>query len=204
MLAFLPMAGLALLSPGQVQSDNSQQFILGAVVLSRLLTPPVAALIVAYLARRDGKLSAEDTLFSLFRRFAGPSVVLVLGVAVFTVASGALLVLPGIAFALATCVVLPVMVVEGVQGPRAVSRSFELTAEHRWSLLLFWSGFLVAGTAFLGAIFAVSTDHVAGLLEPLPLVQEQAFLPMVVAGGFLYGVSVVASYQVYLRLVRPD
>lgn len=200
LLAFLPLAGLALISPGQVESDNSTEFILGAILLSRLLTPPVAALIVAYLARQDGRLSRRFTLLSLFRRYAVPSMGLVLGVAVFTVLSSPFLVVPGVAFALACCVVLPVMVVEGVQGPRAVERSWELTKDHRGPLLLFWSGFFILAFLFCLSVCAFSTGSGSFSKDPLPVVQEQAFLPLVVALSFVYGTAVTASYQIYLKL----
>ena len=201
LLAFLPLAGLALISPGQVQADNSREFLLAAVLLSRVFTPPVAALMVAYLARKEGRLPAESSLVKLFRANAFPSVGLVLGVAIFTFVSGFLLVVPGVAFALATCIVLPVLVVEGVHGPPAVKRSWELTRGHRWQLLMFWSGLFLASALFLLLLFAVSTDHVAGLIEPLPLVQHAAFLPMVVGLSFVYGVVETASSEIYTRLV---
>lgn len=200
LLAFLPLAGLALISPGQVESDNSSEFFLGALLLSRLLTPPVAVLIVAYLARKDGRLSKRFTLLSLFRQYAVGSMGLVLGVAVFTVLSSFFFIIPGLAFALASCVVLPVMVVEGVHGPRAVERSWELTKEHRGALFLFWSGFSVTALLFCAAVFALSTARVSFPIDPMPLVQEQAFLPLVVALSFVYGTAVTASYQIYLKL----
>lgn len=200
LLAFLPLAGLALISPSQVQSDNSWEFFWGAVLLSRLLTPPVASLIVAYLARKDGRISSRYTLLRLFSQYALSSVGLVLGVAVFTLVSSLFFVLPGVAFALATCVVLPVKVVEGVQGPRAVERSWSLTKDHRVPLLLFWLGFFVVSVVFLGGVFALSAERMTDLYEPLPLVQEQSFLPLVAAVSFVYGTAVIASYQIYQKL----
>jgi hypothetical protein len=203
LLAFLPIGGLALISPDQIQAHGAPEFFLAALFVSRFLTPPVATLIISYLARKERRIPANSSLGSIFKRCALPSVVLVLGVAVFTALSSLVLVVPGIAFALASCAVLPVMAIEGITGPQAVKRSWELTKDHRWQLLGFWLGFYLLADLFLFGIFLISTEPVGGLIEPLPLVQEAAFLPMVLGLAFLYAVMVIASYQIYTCLVEP-
>lgn len=200
LLAFLPIGGLALLSPDQTQIEGGPEFILAAAFLSRLLTPPVATIIVAYLARRDGLISNDVSLYRVFKRGALASVGLVLAVAVFSTLSGLLLVIPGVAFALASCVVLPVMVVEEIYGPQAVTRSWELTREHRWAILAFWTGLLLLSVVFLAGLVVIAAEPVGSIIEPLPVVQRAAFLPVVLGGAFLYGVWVISSFQIYTCL----
>ncbi len=200
LLAFLPIGGLALISPDQLGTGGTSEFLLAAILLSRFLTPPVAALVVAYLARKEGLLPADQSLWLSFRRCGLPSAGLVLGVAVFTLLSSLLLVVPGVTFALATCVVLPVMVVENMTGPQAVRPSWEVTRDHRWSLFGFWLGLAALASAFLAVIFLLVSEPVGSLVEPLPLVQKDIFLPMVLASAFLYAVGVIASFQIYTRL----
>lgn len=205
MLAFLPLAGLALLSPEQIQSQERREFFLAALLLARCLTPPVAALIVAYLARKDGLLDSRSSLGVVFRQNALPSIGLVLGVAVFGSVASLFLVIPGIAFWLASCVVLPVLVVEKLSSPMAVKRSWELTREHRGGLLQFWSGYGVLACMLVAMVgFATSSIRVSDLSEPLPWVQHDSFLPLVLLGSVLYAGMVCACYEVYRQLVPPE
>ena len=201
LLAFLPIGGLALLSPQQIQSDGSHEFMLAAILLSRFLMPPVATLIVAYLARKEGRLPGEQSLGRAFKRCAFPSIGLVLAVMIFGLLASLFFIFPGVAFFLASCVVLPVLVMEGVSTPEAVKRSLELTSEIRWTLLgFFCSYFALCGLVGGSLVWATSSD-LPQVIEPLPFVQTDAFLPLIFVGALLYSGLVMATYEIYTQLV---
>lgn len=195
------MGGLALLSPEQLEVDGGSEFGLAAMILSRFITPPIAVLIIAYLAHRDGMLEPQRSLGQIFRTTALPSIGAVLGVVVFgTMAS--VLVVPGVAFFLATSVIVPVLVIEAVSPPAAIKRSWELTRNVRWPLLLFWSGyFLMSAIVLFGVVTLTSSVMVPGEAA-LPLVQNDAFLPGVFTSAVLYAGLVIASYELYCQLVE--
>ena len=201
LLAFLPIGGLALLSPKQIESDGSTEFMLAAFLLCRFLTPPIATLIVSYLARKDARLSAQHSLGRAFKNCALPSIGLVLAVYVFGIFASLFLVIPGVAFFLASSVVLPVLVIEGVSSPVAIKRSWELTRESRWTLLGFFTSYSFLSGLILGGLsWSISSDF-PPLSEPLPFVQTDAFLPIIFVGAILYSGLVVASHEVYTQLV---
>lgn len=200
LLAFLPIGGLALLTPEQTEGYGQVEYTLAALLLSRFLTPPVAALIVAYLARKDGRLPKDHSLAKVFKTTAFPSIGLVLAVAIFGLLASSLLILPGVAFLLATCVVLPVLVMEGVSSPVAIKRSWELTKDHRWALLFFFGAYYSLSLIVL-SVLVWSPTGASEFLEALPLVQTGAFLPMVFVGAILYAGLVIASYEIYTELV---
>lgn len=201
LLAFLPIGGLALLSPKQIEADGSTEFMLAAFLLCRFLTPPVATLIVSYLARRDSRLPAQQSLGSVFKNCALPSIGLVLAVYVFGLVASLFLIFPGVAFLLACSVVLPVLVIEGVSSPVAIKRSWELTKEKRWTLLGFFSIYLALSGLIAGALVWSTSSDLPLLSEPLPFVQTDAFLPLIFVGALLYSGLVVASYEIYTQLV---
>ncbi|MFA5506101.1 MAG: hypothetical protein WC423_11775 [Vulcanimicrobiota bacterium] len=204
LLAFLPIGGLALLSPQQVESDGSNEFMLAAVLLSRFMMPPVAMLIVAYLARKDARLSGELSLARAFKRWAFPSIGLVLAVMVFGLFSSLFFLLPGVAFFLASCVVLPVLVMEGVSSPIAVKRSWELTNEVRSTILSFFTSyFLLCGIA-VAVLIRATSSRLPEFMEPLPFVQTDAFLPLVFVGALVYSGMVIATYEIYAQLVAGE
>ena len=200
LLAFLPIGGLALLTPEQTEGSGQLEFALAALLLSRFLTPPVAALIVAYLARKDELLPKKSSLGKVFKANAFPSIGLVLAVAIFGMVASCFLIVPGVAFLLATCLVLPVLVVEGVSSPVAIKRSWELTKDHRWTLLLFFGGYYLLSLAILSLI-VWNPAGASAFSESLPLVQTNAFLPTVFVGALLYAGLVIASYEIYTELV---
>jgi hypothetical protein len=204
LLAFLPIGGLALLSPQQIESDGSIEFMLAALLLSRFLTPPVATLLVAYLARRDSRLPNDHSLGVAFKKCAFPSIGLVLAVYVFGLVASLFLVFPGVAFFLACCVVLPVLVMEGVSSPVAIKRSWELTKDKRWTLLGFFSSYLVLSGLVAGVLIWSTSSDLPLLAEPLPFVQTDAFLPLIFVGALLYSGLVVASYEIYTQLVPTE
>ena len=200
LLAFLPIGGLALLTPEQTEGSGHLEITLAALLLSRFLTPPVAALIVAYLARKDDRLPRNNSLGKVFKTNAFPSIGLVLAVAIFGMLASSLLILPGVAFLLATCVVLPVLVVERVSSPEAIKRSWELTKDHRWALLIFYSGYYLLSLGVLSLIVS-NPAGATEFSESLPVVQTDAFLPTVFVGALLYAALVIASYEIYTELV---
>jgi len=204
LLAFLPIGGLALLSPDQIQGEGSTEFLLAALLLSRFLTCPAAVMIVAYLARKDERIHTEHSIFRVVQKSALPSIGVVLGIVVFGLVSGLLFVVPGVIFFLASCVAVPVLVVEGGKGPDVVRRSWELTREHRWSLLLFWGSLLIASAGITLGVAAGVSHGAAVPAEPIPLVQKDMFLPLVITGALLYSMMVSASYEVYVRLASED
>jgi hypothetical protein len=201
LLAFLPLGGLALLSPKQVESDGSTEFMLAAFLVCRFLTPPIATLIVSYLSRKDTRLPAQHSLGTAFKNCAMPSIGLVLAVNVFGIVASLFLVFPGVVFFLASSVVLPVLVIEGVSSPVAIKRSWELTRESRWSLLGFFSSYLFLSSLIGGGLLWSTSSGLPLLTEPLPFVQTDAFLPLIFVGAILYSGLVVASYEVYTQLV---
>lgn len=202
LLAFLPIGGLALLAPGQIEAEGDNEFLLAALLMSRLLTPPFAALMVAYLARKQSRLPKDFSLGKAFRSSFFPSIGLVLAIATFGFLATFCFVFPGVAFLLATTVVLPIHVVDGVSGPVAIKKSWELTREIRWTLLGFWSGFLGLAFAICGLV-AVGTSHIsADVAKSLPIVQTDSFLPLVITISFLYAAMVTASYEIHSQLVQ--
>ncbi len=200
----MPIGGLALLSPQQIQSEGSHEFMLAAILLSRFLMPPVATLIVAYLARKEGRLPREESLGAAFKKCAFPSIGLVLAVMVFGLFATLFLVVPGVAFFLASCVVLPVLVMEHVSTPEAVKRSWELTREIRWTLLGFFCSYFVLCGAVAGSLVWATSSDLPQVIEPLPFVQTDAFLPLVFVGALLYAGLVMATYEIYTQLVAAS
>lgn len=204
LLAFLPIGGMALLAPDQIQAEGDNEFLLAAIVLSRLLTPPIAALMVAYLARKDKRLPDGISLAGALKSSFFPSIGLVLAVATFGFLATLCLVFPGVAFLLAMSVVLPVLVVEGVSGPQAVKRSWELTREHRWTLLAFWSGFFGIALTICSMVALTTTRISSEVAKSLPIVQTDSFLPLVVTFSFLYAAMIAASYEIHAQLIRIE
>jgi hypothetical protein len=204
LLAFLPLAGLTLLSPEQKDGPEWQQFVAGGLLFSRFLTPLAACLIVAYLARQDGKL---DKTVSLWRGGVAnylPSVGLVLAVWFFAAFATLFFVIPGLGFLLGSSVALCVLVIEQTSVPEAVRRSWERTRYVRHSLLVFWVVYAALALALVSLVVLLSTrDHPAELLCR-PLAESPALLPLVLTWSFLYGAAICASYEIYRQLDRLD
>lgn len=204
LLAFLPMSGLTLLSSAQMQYQEGREFCLAALTLSRFLTPPIAVLIVAYLARKDGLLPDKQTLWGIFTRSALPSIGLVLAILTFGSFASLLFVVPGLAFFLAASVSLPALVSENLRGPSAIKRSWGLTQGHRWTLLGFWLSYLLFSMAVLVAIILGTSRGTPPSTELLPLAQQEFFLPSVLGLAFLYSGLVTASYESYTQLLKIE
>ena len=159
---------------------------------------------VAYLARKDKRLPDGISLAGALKSSFFPSIGLVLAVATFGFLATLCLVFPGVAFLLAMSVVLPVLIVEGVSGPQAVKRSWELTREHRWTLLAFWSGFFGIALTICSMVALTTTRISSEVAKSLPIVQTDSFLPLVVTFSFLYAAMIAASYEIHAQLVRIE
>lgn len=201
LLAFLPLAGLTLLSPEVKGGPEWQEFVTGGVLFSRFLTPLAASLIVTYLARQDGRFDKSVA----WRRGLGaylPSVGLVLAVCFFAAFASLFFVLPGLGFLLASSIALPVLVLEETSVPEAVRRSWERSRYVRDSLLVFWLVFFVGAAGLLAIVATVFTGGQPDELFRQPLAESGALLPLVVTLSFLYGANTCAGYEIYRQLDR--
>lgn len=200
LVAFLPLAGITLLSPDQIGLPSQDEFLLASLVLVRFLTPLSACLMVTYLARQDGHL--KRPLWSHALRNFLPSVGLVIGVMFFTGLCLLMLVVPGVGFLLGSTVALPIFLIEGTRIPEAVRLSWERTRELRGQLAGFWVLFLLSGVGILGGTAMFFTEGNPRVLLEAPLAQSDALLPLVMACSLLYGAMVCGSYEVYLASVE--
>lgn len=197
LIAFLPLAGLTLLSPDQIGAPEQQEFFLASVVMVRFLTPFAACLMLTYLARQDGRLGPEVSLWSwTLTRFL-PAVGLVLAVMFFTGLATLMLVVPGVSFLLGSSIALPVLIVERTRIPEAVRLSWERTKGMRSELFGFWSLCFAVATGVCGATILFFTGGELDKLSQVPLAQSEALLPLVVVCSLLYGALVCASYELY-------
>jgi uncharacterized membrane protein len=204
LLAFLPLAGLTLLTPEQKGGPEWKEFVAAGLLLSRFLSPLAACLIVTYLARQDGQLDKEVSLWRVGFRNYLPAVGLVLAVWFFAAFASLFFLLPGLGFLLGSSVALSVLVVERTSVPEAVRRSWERTRYVRDSLLVFW---LLFGASGLGVLSAVTLAFTSGQPEELlrlPLAESRALLPLVVTWSFLYGALICAGYEIYRELDQED
>lgn len=198
LVAFLPLAGITLLSPEQIGAPAQQEFLLASLVLVRFLTPLSACLMVTYLARQDDRL--RGTLWSkALGRFL-PAVGLVLAVMFFTGLATLMLIVPGVGFVLGSSIALPVLIVEGKGVPEAVRLSWERTRRVRSTLLKFWILFLAACTGVITATLLFFTGGELAKLGEVPLAQSEALLPLVMVGSLLYGALVCGAYEIYCAL----
>lgn len=200
LVAFLPLAGITLLSPDQIGLPSQEEFFLASLVLVRFLTPLSACLMVTYLARQDGHLKTPPWAHAL-RNFL-PSVGLVIGVMFFTGLAFLMLVIPGIGFLLGSTVALPIFLIEGTRIPEAIRLSWERTREIRPQLLSFWLLYLLClvGTLVGTAYFFTGGDLRA--LTAAPLAQSEALLPLVMVSALLYGALICGSYEVYVATLE--
>lgn len=203
LLAFLPLAGLALLVPPNEGGSGQGEFWLQALLLCRFLTPMAACLVVLYLARQDGGCAAETSLrWGLSKTPA--AIGLVLAVWVFAALASLCFVLPGLSFLLGSSVALPVLMVEQTSIPEAVRRSWERTRHVRDALLLFWSVFAVGAAAFLLVVGLLATGGDLSELSTTPWAQSAALLPLVLACAMVYGAGICAVYELYRQLELTD
>ena len=203
LLAFLPLAGLTLLSPGGGGGYEWSEFARNALLLCRFLTPMSACLVVLYLARQESKLSPQTSLRRALA-LTPAAIGLVLAVWVFSALAALFFLLPGVGFLLASSIALPVLVVEGTSVPEAVRRSWERTRHIRDSLLLFWSVFVTLAVGFLGVVAVLATQGHPELLWTTPLAQSPALLPLVLTGSAVYGAAICAVYELYHQLDLTD
>ncbi len=204
LLAFLPLAGLTLLSPEQKGDAEWRQFVALGVLLCRFLSPLAGCLIVTYLARQDGRLPAGTPLGRNAVANSLRAVGLVLAVWSFAAIASLFFLVPGLAFLLGSSVALSVLVVERTSVPEAVRRSWERTRYVRGPLLLFWLVFLAGGLGLTTAVALLFTSGQLVELTTLPLAQSEALLPLVGTWSFLYAAASCASYEIYRQLDTLD
>ena len=203
LLAFLPLAGLTLLSPEQKGGPEWREFVLGGLLFCRLLTPLAACLIVVYLARQDGKLGQEVKLWRALSQYL-PSVGLVLAVWFFAAFASLFFLLPGLGFLLGSSIALCVLVLEETSVPEAVRRSWERTRYVRDSLLVFWMVFLAGAVSVLTAVTLFFTRAHPVEMFTSPLAESPALLPLVFTWSLLYGAAICAGYEIYRQLDTLD
>ena len=199
LLAFLPLAGLTLLSPSGYGGHGWREFAIEALLLCRFLTPMAACLVVLYLARQDGKCAPETSLRHGLAKTPA-AIGLVLAVWVFAALASLFFLLPGLSFLLGSSVALPVLVVEKTSIPEAVRRSWDRTRHVRDSLLLFWSVFAVMAGLFVAAVTLVATWGRPEELLSTPWAESPALLPLVLAGSMVYAATICAVYELYRQL----
>lgn len=204
LLAFLPLAGLTLASPEQKGSAEWDEFFAAGLLMCRFLTPLAACLIVTYLARQDGKLDKDVSLWKWAFANYLRSVGLVLAIWFFSAFASIFFLLPGLGFLLGSSVSLSVLVVERTSVPEAVRRSWERTRYVRDSLLVFWLVFFAAATSLLTAVTLFSTGGDPWEIFTAPLMESPALLPLVLTWSFLYGCVICAGYEIYRQLDKVD
>ena len=80
-------------------------------------------------------------------------------------------------------------------------RSLELTSEVRWTLLGFFCSYFALCALVGGSLVWATSSDLPQVIEPLPFVQTDAFLPLVFVGALLYSGLVMATYEIYTQLV---
>lgn len=199
-LAFLPLAGLALLAhPGQSSQERSE-FLFSSLVLCRFLTPLAACLIITYVARQQDLLPRNTNLAKMAAKSFLPSVGLMLGSALFVAALSVFFVIPGLMFALATSVALPVMVIEGRNVPQALLRSWELTRDERGALFAFWSIVALVASGLLYLVSWVGTQGQPTSLMAVSIAESAVALPLIVTSCIVYSFIVSSSFACYRSL----
>lgn len=204
LIAFLPLAGLTLLSPEQKGDAEWLRFVAMGLLLCRFLSPLAGCLIVTYLARQDGRLPKATSLWKSALSDSLRAVGLVLAIWSFAVIASLFLLLPGLAFLLGSSVALAVLVVERTSVPEAVRRSWERTRYVRGPLFLFWLVFLAGGVGLTAMVALLFTSGRLAELTTLPLAQSRALLPLVATWSFLYAGTSCASYEIYRQLDALD
>ncbi len=203
LLAFLPLAGLTLLSPSGYGGQGWHEFAIQALLLCRFLTPMASCLVVIYLARKDGKCAPDTSLRHGLAKTPA-AIGLVLAVWVFAALASLFFLLPGLSFLLGSSVALPVLVVEKTSVPEAVRRSWDRTRHVRDSLFLFWSVFVVLAVLFLTVVTLLVTWGRPGDLLITPWAESPALLPLVLACSMVYGATTCAVYELYRQLDLTD
>jgi hypothetical protein len=107
-----------------------------------------------------------------------------------------LLIVPGIIWALCTCVAVPAYVGQtsiGITG--AIGKSFQLTRNHRWALLFLFIVMMVIAMVVTGALSAATFALPGGMLA-LPSILVRGFIGGIVS---VFGHVLAASVYVSLR-----
>ena len=203
-LAFLPLAGLTLLTPSGQSSQQHAEFLFSSILLCRFLTPLAACLIITYVARRESLLPKETGLASTAARSFLPSVGLMLGSALIVAGLSIFFLLPGLLFALATSVALPVMVVEGRTVPQALLRSWELTRDDRGALFVFWSFIALLTAALVYGVSWWGTGGDPASLLAVSISESAAALPLVATTCVVYAIIVSSSFSCYQSLLQAQ
>lgn len=203
-MAFLPLAGLTLLTPTHNHGFEWREFIVASLVFARFVSPIAACLIVVHLARSGGRLPKTVSLWSESFSAYLPSVGMVLAVWFFTAFASLFFIIPGLAFLLGASIALPILVIEKASIPEAIRRSWEKTYLVRRILFMFWVAFGLAAAAVLATVLLVSLGPDLGDWLLFPLNESPVFLPLVFTGSFLYGALICASFEVYCQLDQPE
>ena len=127
---------------------------------------------------------------------AVPLLIVAIFVGLLVGAGFVLLIVPGIIWALCTCVAVPAYVGQtnvGIFG--AIGKSFQLTRNHRWALLLLFIVMMVIAMFVSGALQA-TTFALPGRITGLPSLLVRAFVSGLMS---LFGHVLSASIYVSLR-----
>ncbi len=198
--AFIPLAGLTLLTPTETGVHNWGEFLFASSLLCRFLTPVAAVAIVIGLARRENRAQSDRTLWRTLLSFGLPAIALALAINFFTLFASLLLVLPGLGFLLGSSIALPILVVEQTSMTRAVHRSWERTRDYRRVILGYWLVVWGLISGFLLSVALLTTKGQVATLFSHPLAQSEALIPLTLAFSVAYSVVVVASYSLYVGL----
>jgi Membrane domain of glycerophosphoryl diester phosphodiesterase len=156
--------GLGQLSGAYDATTSQSELLVELVALWLVITPLITSMVIFTLRGSDEPIPAGLEVFA--------PVVLVAVLTAAAVAGGlVLLVVPGVIAAVRLAFTTPAVVIDGVRGPDALRRSWELTRGSFWRVLgcLFVAGLI---TSLTGALIAVPFDAVAkgANLEVLQLV----------------------------------
>lgn len=193
----------ALLLPGQAAwlfsggraADPLFFFINPYSVISSILYAIVSAAVLLRLWRTTGGPAVRAP-----RRSDWAAIVIVaLVLDHLTLVGISLAVLPGIALAAVTCVVMPALVIEH-RGIGAVGRSLQMTAGNVWTLTAIWGAVLVPWIAILVAIGQRGAVTQTSGLTALWLGEIMSDLITPVFVGF----SICLSLTIYRALLRGD
>jgi len=168
-----------------------------AVILLMALAAPLAQLAVTYvvsetyLGRKLGIAEAYAKGASVYLPYLGTALLLVLGV----LAGLVLLVIPGIYLSVIWLLVGPVIVIEGVSGPRALGRSRDLMRDNWWR-----GAFIVFLASLLASVVSGGFDLVFAFIP----VVGPVLSGLVQAIFFAFGAAVVVLLYFDLRCRHED
>jgi hypothetical protein len=206
LLAGLPHLALTILSQDVFHAWGFEGAVGGQTFATTILTLLTSSLLQAALIHGVARdLNGERADFGDCLATAVRHVLPLIGIGIVT-AIGVVLgllffIVPGIIFSLMWSVAAPVRVVEGLGVFGAISRSGDLTRNHRWALLLL---FILAaiGYALLGSVASASSVFALLSGSPSPFYARMIVGLIVQTASALVGAAGIASVYFELRTVK--